>query len=267
MSKAQQEKSRAIHTIAPVYDESSRILILGSFPSVRSREVGFYYGHPRNRFWNVLARICGESVPDTEECKMSMLINNRIALWDVVSECDISCSSDGSITSVKPNDIASLISKTNIERIKAEIDGGKTSPEVTLMLATKTVDTERIAYAVNECGIKAIGENRVQELLDKYEDVKDLQCELHFIGTLQSNKVKYIVGKVDLIHSVDSEKLAKEIDLRAGKLGIVQDILIEINCGKEESKSGIMPEDIYEFFRGKNITRWNYCRGKCRKGR
>ena len=138
--------------------------------------------------------------------------------------------------------------KSNIERIKAEIYGGKTAPEVTLMLATKTVDTERIAYAVNECGIKAIGENRVQELLDKYEDVKDLPCELHFIGTLQSNKVKYIVGKVDLIHSVDSEKLAKEIDLRAGKLGIVQDILVEINCGKEESKSGIMPEEIYDFF-------------------
>ena len=138
--------------------------------------------------------------------------------------------------------------KSNIERIKAEIYGGKTAPEVTLMLATKTVDTERIAYAVNECGIKAIGENRVQELLDKYEVVKDLPCELHFIGTLQSNKVKYIVGKVDLIHSVDSEKLAKEIDLRAGKLGIVQDILVEINCGKEESKSGIMPEEIYDFF-------------------
>ncbi len=141
-----------------------------------------------------------------------------------------------------------LLIKTNIERVKMEINGGKTAPEVTLMLATKTVDTERIAYAVNECGIKAIGENRVQELLDKYEDIKDLPCELHFIGTLQSNKVKYIVGKVDLIHSVDSEKLAKEIDLRAGKLGIVQDILIEINCGKEESKGGIMPEDIYEFF-------------------
>ncbi len=138
--------------------------------------------------------------------------------------------------------------KENIEKIKEEILGGKTAPEVTLMLATKTVDAERIAYAVNECGIKAIGENRVQELLDKYEDVKDLPCELHFIGSLQTNKVKYIVGKVDLIHSVDSEKLAKEIDLRAGKLGIVQDILIEINCGKEESKGGIMPEDIYEFF-------------------
>ena len=138
--------------------------------------------------------------------------------------------------------------KANIERIKEEIDRGKTSPEVTLMLATKTVDAERIAYAVNECGIKAIGENRVQELLDKYDDIKDLPCELHFIGTLQSNKVKYIVGKVDLIHSVDSEKLAKEIDLRARKLGIVQDILIEVNCGKEESKGGIMPEDIYDFF-------------------
>ena len=141
-----------------------------------------------------------------------------------------------------------ILIKNNIEQIKSEIDGGKTAPDVTLMLATKTVDTERIAYAVNECGIKAIGENRVQELLDKYEDVKDLPCELHFIGTLQTNKVKYIVGKVDLIHSVDSEKLAKEIDVRASKLGIVQDILVEINCGKEESKSGIMPEDIYDFF-------------------
>ncbi len=140
-----------------------------------------------------------------------------------------------------------ILIKNNIEQIRSEIDGGKTAPDVTLMLATKTVDTERIAYAVNECGIKAIGENRVQELLDKYEDVKDLPCELHFIGTLQTNKVKYIVGKVDLIHSVDSEKLAKEIDVRASKLGIVQDILVEINCGKEENKSGIMPEDVYEF--------------------
>lgn len=151
-----------------------------------------------------------------------------------------------------------ILIKNNIEQIRAEIDGGKTSPEVTLMLATKTVDTERIAYAVNECGIKAIGENRVQELLDKYEDVKDLPCELHFIGTLQTNKVKYIVGKVDLIHSVDSEKLAREIDVRASKLGIVQDILVEINCGKEESKSGIMPEDINTFL--ENISTYSNIR-------
>lgn len=151
-----------------------------------------------------------------------------------------------------------ILIKNNIEQIKSEIDGGKTAPDVTLMLATKTVDTERIAYAVNECGIKAIGENRVQELLDKYEDVKDLPCELHFIGTLQTNKVKYIVGKVDLIHSVDSEKLAKEIDVRASKLGIVQDILVEINCGKEESKSGIMPEDINTFL--ENISTYSNIR-------
>lgn len=151
-----------------------------------------------------------------------------------------------------------ILIKNNIEQIKSEIDGGKTAPDVTLMLATKTVDTERIAYAVNECGIKAIGENRVQELLDKYEDVKDLPCELHFIGTLQTNKVKYIVGKVDLIHSVDSEKLAKEIDVRASNLGIVQDILVEINCGKEESKSGIMPEDINTFL--ENISTYSNIR-------
>lgn len=146
------------------------------------------------------------------------------------------------------NEADKILIKTNIEKIKEEINGGKTAPEVTLMLATKTVDPERIAYAVNECGIKAIGENRVQELLDKYESIKDLPCELHFIGTLQTNKVKYIVGKVSLIHSVDSEKLAKEINAKASKLGMIQDILIEVNCGKEESKGGIMPEEIEAFF-------------------
>lgn len=138
--------------------------------------------------------------------------------------------------------------KENIERIKGEIGDNKISPDVTLMLATKTVNAERIAYAVNECGIKAIGENRVQELMEKYEDIKDLPCEIHFIGSLQTNKVKYIVGKVCLIHSVDSENLAKQIDSRAKKLGIVQDILIEVNCGREENKGGVMPEDVYEFY-------------------
>lgn len=137
--------------------------------------------------------------------------------------------------------------KSNIDEISSQISKEKTADKVTLMLASKTVCPEKLAYAVNECGITAIGENRVQELLEKYDAIKDLPCELHFIGTLQTNKVKYIVGKVCLIHSVDNEGLLKEIDKRAGKLGIIQDILIEVNSGKEENKSGVMPEDVEDF--------------------
>ncbi len=139
------------------------------------------------------------------------------------------------------------IIKSNIEAIRTEIDKNKKAPCVTLMLATKTVPCDKIAYAVNECGITAIGENRVQELLEKYDEIKKLPCELHFIGNLQTNKVKYIVGKVSLIHSVGSDSLAKEINKRAAKLNIVQDILIEVNSGREENKGGIMPEEIGMF--------------------
>ena len=137
--------------------------------------------------------------------------------------------------------------KENIELLLSQVQENKTAENVTVMLATKTVSTEKIAYAVNECGINAIGENKVQELLEKYEQIKDLPCQIHFIGTLQTNKVKYIVGKVSLIHSVDSDSLLKEINKRAEKLGIIQDILIEVNSGREENKGGVMPENTEAF--------------------
>ena len=105
------------HEIEPVYDKNSRILILGSFPSVKSREAGFFYGHPQNRFWKVLAGICKEAVPQTVEEKKCFLLRNGIAVWDVIAECDITGSSDSSIHNVKPADIRRILDAAKIERI------------------------------------------------------------------------------------------------------------------------------------------------------
>ena len=103
------EKQPQLHTIAPVYDENSRILILGSFPSVKSREAAFFYGHPQNRFWRVMARVLGCETPGSVPEKAAMLHAHHIALWDVIASCDISGSSDSSIRNVVPSDIASLV--------------------------------------------------------------------------------------------------------------------------------------------------------------
>ena len=124
----------------------------------------------------------------------------------------------------------------------------KEAGEAELLLATKTVDCERIEYAVKECGVKYIGENRVQELLEKYDRLKDLPCELHFIGTLQKNKVKYIIDKVSLIHSVGSLSLCEEIERQAEKHGIIMNVLCEVNIGQEENKSGFLPDEVPEAY-------------------
>ena len=107
------------HTFQPIFDENSRILILGTFPSVKSRETDFYYGHPRNRFWRLLADITGNPQPDTIEDKKKMLLGSGIAVWDVVQSCDIHGSSDSSITNVVPADIKGLLAKTGISKIYA----------------------------------------------------------------------------------------------------------------------------------------------------
>lgn len=112
------------HTFLPVYDETSEILILGSFPSVKSREQGFYYGHPQNRFWKVLAALCDCEVPESIEEKKKMLLANHIAIWDVIDSCDIIGSSDSSIKNVIPADIPWLLQQTRITRIFAN---GKTA--------------------------------------------------------------------------------------------------------------------------------------------
>ncbi len=122
---------------------------------------------------------------------------------------------------------------------------GKTADDITFLAATKTVDAEYINYAIS-LGLRYIGENRVQELLSKYDDYDLEHASLQFIGHLQSNKVRQIVGKVDLIQSVDSVKLATEISRCSAKLGITSDILVEVNIGREENKSGVLPEQLDE---------------------
>ncbi len=106
-----------LHPIPPVYDNRSRILILGSFPSVRSREEGFFYGHPRNRFWTVLAHLLDEPIPLSTDEKKAFLLSNRIAVWDVICSCTVSGSSDSSIRDVVPNDLTPILSAADIRAI------------------------------------------------------------------------------------------------------------------------------------------------------
>ena len=115
------------HTFEPIYDESSRILILGTLPSVKSREDNFYYGHPQNRFWTVLSAIVKCEIPFSVEQKKRMLISSNIAVWDVISECDIVGSSDSSIKNVVPTDIMSVIVGSDI---KALFANGKTAEKL-----------------------------------------------------------------------------------------------------------------------------------------
>ncbi len=147
-------------------------------------------------------------------------------------------------------DIRREIIRENYLRVTEKIEAARArSPyrqDVTLLAATKTVPAEEIIYAIEELGLPMAGENKVQELLSKYDDLKG-KCPLHIIGHLQTNKVKSIVGKVDMIQSVDSERLAREIAKRSLEAGVVTDVLCEINIGLEENKGGIMPDAADEF--------------------
>lgn len=111
------EYQQHTHTFAPVFDRHSRILILGTFPSVKSREQQFYYGHPQNRFWKVLAHLTGEGVPTSIEDKKRLLLGHNIAIWDVIQSCEIIGSSDSSIRNVVPADIPGLLRQAPINAI------------------------------------------------------------------------------------------------------------------------------------------------------
>ena len=135
-----------------------------------------------------------------------------------------------------------------IHEVRARIEraarqAGRDPSEIQLVAATKMNDAERVQYAIS-CGIQIAGENRVQELLDKYEQHAYDGADLQFIGTLQTNKVKYLIGKVSLIQSVSSIRLGEAIAKEASKHSIRQDILLEVNIGREEAKSGLLPEEL-----------------------
>lgn len=106
-----------IHTISPVYDQYSQLLILGSFPSVKSRQAQFFYGHPQNRFWKVLAAVTQASAPQTIEEKKHFLLSHHIAVWDVIQRCDIEGSSDSSIKNAVPNNLDMILTEAPIRHI------------------------------------------------------------------------------------------------------------------------------------------------------
>ena len=141
--------------------------------------------------------------------------------------------------------------RDNYLRVMDKIETAKASRsmggEVKLLAATKTVPAEEVCYLVEECGLKLCGENHAQEFVAKYDDVTGAGGVMDFIGHLQTNKVKYVAGRAGLIHSVDSVKLAAEIQRICEKRGAIQDVLVEVNIGNEESKTGISPLDVSHF--------------------
>lgn len=134
----------------------------------------------------------------------------------------------------------------NINEVTDKI--GKNKDDIYLVAATKTVSVENINRAIN-LGVKVIGENKVQELLKKYDDIEKDHCQVHFIGHLQTNKVKDIIGKVQMIQSLDSYKLGKEISRVSKMKGVVTNVMIEVNIGREENKFGVFEENLTELLK------------------
>ena len=131
------------------------------------------------------------------------------------------------------------------EIARAAEQAGRRPEEITLLAATKTVPLEVINHAIDR-GLSCMGENRVQELLDKYDGLHRDRCDVQFIGQLQTNKVKYLIGRVSCIQSVGSVKLAREISRLCLRENTTMKVLVEVNIGREESKGGVFPEALYE---------------------
>lgn len=139
--KSKSKGELIIHPIPPVFNETSEILILGSFPSVASRNEGFFYGHKQNRFWTVLARSFEENVPKTTDEKKEFLLKHKIALWDVIASCKIRGSSDSSITDIVPNDLTII---ANIARIRKILTNGKLAHKLYCKTSFTTYGIEAI---------------------------------------------------------------------------------------------------------------------------
>lgn len=146
----------------------------------------------------------------------------------------------------KLSDISENAKRLKAQVAEAAIKSGRSEKDVRLMAVTKMNSAERVNDAI-AAGITLLGENRAQELLDKYDRYDRDNCDIHFIGHLQSNKVKKIVDKVSMIESLDSISLAKEIDRCSKEIGIVMPVLVEVNIGAEENKSGVLPTYLDDF--------------------
>lgn len=176
------------HTFSPVYDNNSEILILGSFPSVKSREQGFYYGHAQNRFWKVIASICNQEVPKTIEEKKELLLTNHIAIWDVIDSCDIIGSSDSSIKNVVPADIAGLLAKTKIRQVFAN---GKTAGKLYEKFSKESTGMEITILPSTSPANASFSLERL--IVEWKEQIKEIDKKIKS-KKLSESEVAYIAG-------------------------------------------------------------------------
>ena len=156
-----------MHPIAPIYDKHSTILILGSFPSVKSREEGFFYGHKQNRFWKVVSRVFEEEEPKTIEEKKALLLRNHIAVWDVIAGCDIEGSSDSTIKNVQPNDISAILDNA---QIKAIYVNGKTAEKYYKKYIEKSINRKAVCLPSTSPANAAWS---IEKLLDTWRCIKE----------------------------------------------------------------------------------------------
>ncbi len=154
------------HPIPPVFDRHSKVLILGSFPSVKSREAQFFYGHPQNRFWKVISTVCGCDEPRTIEEKRQFLLSNHIALWDVIASCDIEGSADSTIKNVVANDLSPILNTAGIRRIFVN---GKTAERYYNRYILPTLGHEAICLPSTSPANAAWS---VERLVDAWEIIK-----------------------------------------------------------------------------------------------
>ena len=152
------------HNIPPVYDEHSKYLILGSFPSVKSREAAFFYAHPQNRFWRVLAAVFNEDTPETTAAKRAFLLRNNVALWDVLSECEIRGSADATIRSPQPNNIALILDAAPVETVYVN---GKTAEKYYKRFLEPTVGIKAVCLPSTSPANASV---RYEELVTRWKE-------------------------------------------------------------------------------------------------
>lgn len=159
---------RIYHELEPVFSEESRILILGSLPSPKSRETGFYYGHPKNRFWRVISAVFEEPLPETIKQKRELILRHRLALWDVIESCLIKGASDGSIKEPVANDIPKLLERTGISHI---VTTGRKAQSLYMKLVYPRTGIEAICLPSTSPANCAVGE---EELISCYGILREL---------------------------------------------------------------------------------------------
>lgn len=160
------KKEKVSHPFPPLYDKYSKILILGSFPSVKSREQMFFYGHSQNRFWKVISHILNEKIPVTIEEKQALLLKNNIALWDVIAKCEILNSSDSSISNVVVNDLSVILKNTNIKYIYVN---GKTAEKYYNMYTKNIIKKDAILLPSTSPANAAYS---LEKLVEKWNIIK-----------------------------------------------------------------------------------------------